>query len=74
MAVVKRKKLKSVSFSIVGINYGLATVGKFLPELLQTSYPKIKIWSTFFKGCGCGQSPQYFRLRKFFIAKQLAVW
>ncbi|WP_405354667.1 hypothetical protein, partial [Ruminococcus sp.] len=33
-----------------------------------------KIWSTFFKGCGCGQSPQYFRLRKFFIAKQLAVW
>ena len=38
------------------------TVGKFLLKLSQTLYSKIKIWSTFFKGCGCGQSPQYFKL------------
>ena len=27
-----------------------------------------------YKGCGCGQSTQYFSLRKILIAKQLAVW
>ena len=45
---------------MVGVNYGLATVGKLLLKLVQTLYSEIKIWSTFSKVVGVGKAHRAF--------------
>ena len=52
--------------SIVGVNYGLATVGKLLLELAQTLYSKKKFGQPFSKVVGVGKAHKYFSLMKSF--------